>query len=110
MDIILRKPVARMLVELWGSDRVLWEKYLSNWMDFEITLPRFFWQVSLNVNNDRLPRVLTLNCRKSQGWLSVFYEYNLKRDLARFIELMILRKCKTIRNNRGFTRQWKEIA
>lgn len=110
MEIILRKPVAKMLVELWGTDRLRWEKHLTRWLGFEVTLPKFFWEITLALSRDKTPKVLSIDCRKASGWMSVFYEYNLNRDLTKYIEITILRKCKNIRNNRGFSREWRKSA
>ena len=105
MIIRIRKPVARVLVELWEEDPITWENGLTNWIGFKIKLPRFFWEIHLNLSRDRLPTQLTLQCNKTEGWLSVFYEYNLNRDLKKYVEITIIRRCKMIRNNQQSYRQ-----
>jgi len=107
MTIRIRKPVARELIKLWAEDPLSWENGLSNWMGFEVKLPRFFWEIHLNLSRDRLPTLLTLKCDKKEGWLSVFYEYNLNRDLKKYAEITIIRRCKMIRNNRHDYKQPK---
>lgn len=51
------------------------------------------------VINQKLPNKLTVECQPEKGWFSVFYSYNLNGDLKKYMEIMLVRKCKSARRN-----------
>ena len=94
MKIRLRKPLGAALVVLWGEERLTWEETMSQILGFSIKLPQYFWEVELMLVHDRAPGSLTLECSPGDGWMSVFYLYNLDGDLIRYIEQALVRYCK----------------
>ncbi|MDH4263831.1 MAG: hypothetical protein OEV78_12390 [Spirochaetia bacterium] len=102
MKIRLYKPVGIYLLDLFGNDIMKWESRLSSWVGFPIKLPKYFWEIHLFIINDRIPMRITLECRPEKDWFSVFYSYNLNGDLKKYIELMIIRKCRQHRNENKY--------
>ena len=94
MKIRLYKPVVIYLIELMGNNQKQWEAQLSGWAGFKVRLPKFFWEIHLLLVHKRIPRSLTLECSPEKNWYSVFYSYNLHGDLKKYMELMIVRKCR----------------
>lgn len=89
MKILLRKRTAKLLVLLWSEDVVLWESGLEEWFRFPVKLPRFYREVSLAVQTGGLPEMLTVECARSCGWAAVFYQYNLREDMQKYMEKTI---------------------
>ena len=94
MTIRLYQPLSRYLTHTLGNQKTHWEKNLGHWIGFPVTLPLFFWEVHLPVVHGKLPSKITLEAKIPANWLSVFYEYNLNKDMEKFILIQIIRKCK----------------
>jgi len=99
MKIRLYKAVFLVLLNRFGNNQLKWERHLSQWTGVRINLPKYFWEVHLYIINDKTPKFLTIDSAPEKGWHSVFYSYNLKGDMQKYIELCIIRKCKQYRNN-----------
>ena len=94
MKIRLYKPVCSYLLHLMGNRQEIWESQLSSWTGFPVKLPKYFWEIHLFVINNRLPEKITLDCKPEKGWYSVFYSYNLNGDLKKYVEVMLVRRCR----------------
>ena len=94
MKIRLYKPVSLMLIKILGNNQRDWESRISAWAGFPVKNPKYFWEVHIFIINNRVPAKLTVECFPESGWYSVFYSYNLNGDLKKYLEIVILRKCK----------------
>ena len=96
MKIRIRKPVYTILTQVWPINQKRWEEELSRWLRVKVTLPRFFWEIYQPYLHKSTPRHLTVECQVEDNWLSVFYSYNLKHDMEKFIEVAILRNTRKL--------------
>lgn len=94
MQIRLYKPVSLYLLKKLDNKQILWESQLSRWLGFKVTLPKYFWEIHLFMVHNKIPATLTIECHIDKGWYSVFYSYNLKGDLKKYMEITLARKCR----------------
>jgi len=98
MKIVLQKDVTVQLLQVLNNDKLEWENTLGKWFGFKVTLPRYFWEVKIFLSCNRTPSGITVECFTDAQWLTVFYSYNLQKELGNFMCAAIYKKCKEIEN------------
>jgi len=101
MKIVLQKDIALQLLQVLNNDRLEWENTLASWFGFKVTLPRYFWEIKIFLSCNRTPSSITVECFTDAHWLSVFYSYNLHKELSNYMRASILQNCKTLKVKEG---------